>query len=218
MDPRIKNESNTKLLNRVFGMNNIVFKDGEIKVWGMACQFQTMRTLVILYDILLKRYGRETLDIWYYVAKAQARQGALLMYGKFGLKKNRESADMALSHGELVGMGKPTYIKFDMENKHFIIKYENNPFTKEFVNFKGMQKEAVDSWLRGAVAGSHEVLCNEEEMVAIETSCMVNGKPECIIECRPASKWDKDDHLVKSQFPGPFKEFDEIKGTKNLIK
>ncbi len=218
MDLKIKNESNTKLLNKVFNLDNIKFKDGEILLWDIPCQFQTMRTLVTLQDLFLKKYGRETLDFWYYIAKAQARHGAIMMYDRFGMKKNRESVDIALSHGELVGLGKPSYIKFDMENKHFIIKYENNPFAKEYVNFRGMQKEVIDHWLRGAVAGSHEVLCGDKlEMVSIETSCIAMGKEECIIECKEASAWDKNNEIVKSQFPGPFEEFEGLKELKKLF-
>ena len=145
--------------------------------------------------------GDTTNHILYHLGKIQARTGGQIMYKRFGFKRSRKTVELSNEQSQMVGIGKPQLVKFDMENRHFIIRNLNTPFAKEYLRLYGKQEHAVDHFIRGVMAGAYESHTDSKGLVAIETQCMAMGKSHCLFEIRPEERWDKSDPMVKRQMP-----------------
>lgn len=188
------------LIKRMLAQNQIMFCDGEFDIWGMPMMVFPMNSIILLDVFMNDRIKEDYQNILYFLGKEQARTGGNIMYEKFGYKRNRKSAEAGNEQGEIVGMGHQEYVKFDLENKHFLVRIQNPPFGRQYLKLFGKQSEPVCHFLRGLVTGANEAVA-QCDLVGIERQCVAQGRLQCVFEVKPAKEWDLTDSTVKCQFP-----------------
>lgn len=190
------------LLKKMFSHKNIQWtQDGEISIWNMPAMIFPVSTIAFLQKTLEIKYGDDVKHIMYMLGKLQAKMGAEVMYKKFGFKRNKDTIELSNQQSQLIGVGVLKLLKCDLEKKHFIISDENIPYARHYLRTYGLQREPVDHFIRGTIAGAYQMHAEDDTLVAIEKECVTTGKPACIFEIKPADKWDLGDPIVKSQFP-----------------
>ena len=190
----------SNLFKRMISSGSISVNNGELNIWNVPSMIYPIITPIFFQMLLEKKLCNEIHDILYDVGKMQGREGGEIMYSKFGFKRNKKSAELGNEQGEFVGIGHQEYLKFDIKNKHFIVKIKNTPFSKQYLKLFGRQKYPVDHFIRGLLTGANEAF-SQTELIGIETECIAQEKPHCIFEITPKKDWNLKDPLIKQQFP-----------------
>ena len=190
------------LLKKISGKGSVKWTEkGEIFVWNVPAMLFPINTFVFLQKTLELKYGDDAKHILYQLGKLQAKMGTEIMIDKFGFKRDKQTFEFTNQQTQLIGNGVLEFIKCDFKNKYFLLKNFHVPFARHYLRTYGLQKEPVDHFIRGTIAGGTIPYVQDESMVVIEKQCIAMGKPYCIFEVKQADKWDLKDKLVKSQFP-----------------
>ncbi len=210
-----------EFVKRIVGHNLISFDDGKFIMGGVLGMPVPMNSLVLLYKLTTGIDKKRNKDILFQVGKIQC-YGALEFYiAKFGYKTKKESIEMVRQQVALIGYGNLEFQAVDVEKRVMFLKNTNTPFASLYRRVCGVQKEAIDEFLRGICAGLFEEIIKqetgkEEDMVAIEKSCIAKGDSCCTFEVRPRSNWNLDDPLVKEQMPTTEFDNEELRRISNV--
>ena len=201
-------KENNIILKKTLGHHSFEFKDGMLMCWNMANVLEPLSYMVVKDFCTFAHFGKKAIDLQYYLLKSRAKIGMEFLHKQWGYKDVKKVVEYQLQTAGLMGRGILKLSRFDTNLKNAIIKTSKNPFAQMYKNFFSVQKQPIDHYLRGGMAGifSYAFGC---DMVAIETQCEAMGKPMCIIEVKEKDKWDLNDPLVKEQFPGDESEFKE---------
>lgn len=206
----------SKFIKQVIGHGNFNFDSGELLIYGVPCMTYPVITLILKQRMMEMKMGKACWDLLYQLGSIQASSGGEMMYTRYGYKRNQKNAELANQQGELVGIGRQRYVRFDLQNKHFVVKIANTPFARHYRKLYGIQKEPVDHFIRGLMTGANEAV-SQTPLVGIETQCIVMGRPYCVFEIKERHKWDLSNDFVKKQFPEEVVEPQLIEGRKNLL-
>jgi hypothetical protein len=194
-------EDKTEILKKTLGHNTLQFQDGEFSIWGVPSMITPLNTYLMLEKMAGTQFGKDFIDLTYYVAKRQTMSGMEILHKHFGFKDMRKSVELELQTSAMIGVGVCSLLRYDEKNKHAHIKISPNPLAKMYLKIFGLAKEPVDNWSRGSLAGifTYAFGTNVE---AIEISCSAMGKPYCQIEVKPEKEWDFGSEIVRNQLPG----------------
>lgn len=198
------------LLTKLLKFKALEHKDGRFMIWKIPAIISQTYSLVYLQRLIEKRTSsKEMITLMHNMGRLQAQQGYRIISERFGYAKTIQDKinllKFNLGQTEIVGLGRSEVIRADFVKMHFIFKAES-VFAKEYIRFFGMQKSAVDHFLRGASVAYIEELTGKK-MVCIETSCVAKGDKYCEFVVKPATGWDKKDKIYKEQ---------EVKGYQDL--
>ena len=194
-------ENSPTLVKKIMQGTDLVFKDGNVIIWGIPTQLFPVNTVVLLQKMMELSYGySDVSNLLYQLGRIQGKRGGEMMFKRFGFKKTKKSSELAAQQGELIGIGKQEYIKFELKNNHFIVKNLATPMAKVYLNIYGKQKFPECHFVRGARTGAHEALMGTD-LIGIETQCISMGKPYCVFEIKETKKWDQSLELIRNQFP-----------------
>ncbi|MBU2637885.1 MAG: 4-vinyl reductase [Nanoarchaeota archaeon] len=183
-----KNEFIDKL--QIHG-NVFVDKDGCLNIIGLKGIMFPMVNYVLLYELLKENTDRKKVrDIFYYTGFMETFIAVKIIGDKYGFKDKRKILSLVLNQAQMIGIGKLELIKYEPQNSHFVLGNSQSPPGRETLKLLGKRKEAVDEICRGGIAGIFSSLF-EKDMVAIETSCVVQGKSQCVHVVRERKVWAK---------------------------
>lgn len=186
-------------VQKIINERKIRFNEGIFSVYHIPYIILPMNTFILFQKILEKEYGSETGEFIYQIAKRQGRTAVELQLKLSGYAKNLNTLRYQLQQCELMGLGNLEVARFDPKNKHVIIKNSNSPFCSQVVKLFGFQKEAVNHFLRGWCVGVVGGILDADNLKAVETQCVSQGKPYCLFEIKEEIKWDANDKCFAEQ-------------------
>ncbi|MFH0978163.1 MAG: 4-vinyl reductase [Candidatus Woesearchaeota archaeon] len=191
------------ILEKIIRFQAFKWKDGKIILWNVPGYLSPLFSVVYQQRLLEKLHGHnEAAEFFYNVGKFQGQQTFRVIARNYGynnlIKDKKRLLEFQTGQSALVGVGEYTWVKFDMDNKKFVVRGRSS-FADEYVALFGIQKKPVCHLVRGLCAGFIEELI-KEPCLSIETSCIASSNPVCEFVVRPLKAWDKTDPLVKSQW------------------
>lgn len=203
----------SSMVKEMFDCGAMTIYQGEYLAWGdLPCMLIPINNIFLLSEIK-QRYPKITMnELYYQMGKMQSHRGTEILVKRYGYKPNKKLMEDGFGKSELLGMGVFEFMDFDTENKSFTIINMTNPYAHQYLRTFGRQKHAVCHYLRGLCAGNFQPFWENEEMFAVELTCIAKGDPACIFEVKPKNKWDIKDPIVKKQIIKnrfPKKVFDE---------
>lgn len=165
---------------RVVLGNQITWGQGELFIWNVPCLITPTYTYInLIYRI--KQKFPEIDSILHEIGREQASLAIEYAAKKFGVNDKLKLINFVLGQSSLLGYGMYKIIKLNFKTGKAIFKCGNNPFAKYYKVLYGHQKEPVDSYIGGTLAGIMEASTKEKWSV-VETGCMSSGKPYCSFE------------------------------------
>lgn len=204
-----------KFIERIQGSNAISFSEGAFVMMGIAGMPLPMPTIILQQALMEEKIGRKkTSDILYSCGKIQGYNGCKMMAKKYGVKNNIELVNTVLGHFPMVGAGIMQLKKIDYEKKECLLVNYHNPFAKAYKNILGLQKDAIDHYIRGLSAGLFQYVF-ADEVTSIEKKCIAQGNQFCLFEIKPTSVWRKNKEFT-NQIPSEEFHFDKLKDIQQL--
>ncbi len=190
----------TAVVQKIFGLDQISIKKGVFRVWGVPGIVFPMDSIVLLYHVLLEYFGNDINHIFYILGKTQVMGAIDIQKKLFGLKKGLDILKNIAQQAELIGMGNLTVIDYDVKKMHLVIKNTNSQFCERYAKLFGNRKNSQNYFLTGCLAGLGQSLFGRSA-VSIETKCVAQKDPFCLIEIKDRNEWDMKDSFIKRQFP-----------------
>jgi len=201
-------------MRRLQGLREIKFNDGRVLFHNVPMMVFPVYTVALLSK-LMQRVPKGPSAL-YFMGYQQGLKCAGITRDFFGYK--RKVLETLLQHSDMVGTGRVKLVREDFEHKHFIFRFEVSPIAEEIARYYGQQKEAMDHYERGVVAGFIKLVHEgKEEFVAIETRCMAKGDQYCEIVVKEKSAWDRKDPVVKQQWPEEIASLKELGETPTKV-
>lgn len=192
------------MIKRVIGHKQIEFveKTGAINLMGINGILMPVVTFAYLHKLLREKVGTNTADsLFYYVGENQGRQAVDLLVKKFGYSNEPVKViNSILAQQPMMGFGKSTLTRIDVENKHIIISNYSSPVADMYKGLFGHDKTPIDIYWRSILGGAASELF-DKDMICVEKECIVMGKSKCVFEIRERKELEKTDELTKSQLP-----------------
>lgn len=198
----------TSLTNRVKTLNEIKYSENNLLIWGIPGFAVSQFIFIYLQKLLEANYGKNGKDVMYETGRQTGFMTTEMLKQRFGHKDMEKLFKIAVEQTELVGYGKLRLVNVDSEKKHFFVNIESN-IAKEYARMFGLQKEPVCYFLRGAIAGCVNSITNEE-LICVETNCMVSGKSTCEFVVKPLKDFGVIKPEIENQMPSNLKKI-EIK-------
>lgn len=207
----------SNMMNRVTAnpTQHLQFNQGTLKIIGVYTRVWPIFSLVFLEKLFEENFGKKNVDdLLYLIGETQSYNASLWTVQKVGIP--REGNELKIfketaGHTELVGVGVTDIIRFDFKNKLIVVTIKNNIFCKQFKEFFGIQKEAVDHYVRGLMGGLGKFVFNEEVIVA-QNECPSMGKSKSIYKIFPCKgaveKYGKE---IERFIPNPSLKTDTLK-------
>jgi predicted hydrocarbon binding protein len=211
------NKKDNNWLKRLISTNSFEYKDGELIVLKTPVWLYPLNTSVILQKTLEDKYGKDIADLYYGLGKMQAEMGMNQMLKIFGYKKDLKFLKDSMDQPKTIGYGNLNLERYDEKSKTIFFKNTNTPFARKYMELFGVQKEPVDHFIRGACAAAGEVMFGEE-CLAIEQTCIAQGKEFCIFEVKPLKNWNPKDLMIKKQSVKKVGLIEKNRGLKKFLK
>jgi len=200
------------LIERVIRQGHLKHENGKLYIWGLPVLMTAVYVNLFLYKLIEHKVGKEiTKTIFYSLGRFQAKYGTRILAERFGYKEKlqdfKKLLDQTLFNTSLLGFGNFKIKLFDFEKKLFVVAGASS-IAEEFKKFF-KNKEHIDHYLRGGLAGIFEEL-SREKYFCLETKCIANGDLACEFVLKPLDKFDKNDGLFKQQFCEEISDMREI--------
>jgi predicted hydrocarbon binding protein len=201
-------KDNQEIIKKTLFHDNFNFVNGEILIWNVPGMLMTMNAFVLLQEAGKEKFGKEFLDLIYYLGKKQTNEGMKLLHKKYGFKDMKKIVEFELQTASMVGLGICKLKRYNSEEKSAVVEISPNPFVKSYKKVVGQMKEPVDHYSCGSLAGIFSYAF-KEDIVGIETNCEITGKQKCVVHLKPRKRWDSK-YINSSQFPTEELNFEKI--------
>jgi predicted hydrocarbon binding protein len=201
-----------KILEKAIRFNAMQWKDGKFLLWNVPGMLSQLYVVAYQQRLMENQFGpKKTASILYNAGELQGQQGTKIITEKFGYAKTimdkRKLFEFNVGQGEIVGMGAFKVAIFDTDKNIFIITGDST-LAIEYSKFFGQQKEPIDHFLRGVMAGLMEVLI-DKKMFCYETKCIAKGNTICEFIIKPMEMINKEDPTIREQL---IEELPDMKG------
>lgn len=190
------------IMQKVARFKSLQHKDGKFLIWGNPAFIDPVYIQLYYHKLVESHTGFEHSNrVRYYTAKFQSMIGMKIINERFGYAKTlgdkKKILNFNMGQSEVLGLGKFEVAKQDFNNNVFIIRSKVSPFADEYKRFFGVQKNPVDYWISGCLAGIIESLI-KKQVLCLETSCVASGNTFCEFMIKPEDQWDKKSTLFKT--------------------
>ena len=210
----------SQLTKKIVAHKNFNIKEGKLYLWNAPMFFFLNETLPNLQYIFEKNDKNKIDKIMYYTGKIQAKNGTKILLEKFGLKKLNLKIFLGIEAEQttLIGVGKLDYKLIDENLPHLIYTGKQLSFCQYYKKLFGIQKEAVNHYMRGMISGANEAVF-PKTLFTVETACIAKGDKECRFETKPLEEFKKDNLFKEQYFEEPvyFKDLLKIENVSYLL-
>ncbi len=152
--------------------------DGLISLWNDLHIFLPVEGIYVLQQSLINEYGKDAIDLLYWLGKINGMAGTTSLIKRYGLKENN-FVDL-LNGASMDGWGKLELDKIIYQNgkpieAHIICR---NSLLGEKYKELGPKNRAVDYFIKGELAGGAQPLFNKK-VFSEEKSCIGKGNEYC---------------------------------------
>src|SRR3989338_2027071 len=191
------------LLEKMLRFRAFKWKDGKVLIFGMTGAFHLLYVDIFAQKIMERDAGkRKTMEFYYTLGRFQAIQGVKIVNKIFGyiktIKDKKRLIELNIGQFAVLGVGSFKIKTLDF-NKDLFIFSGKSAIAEEYKKFFGLQKESIDNYIRGGLAGLIESII-DKPVTCIEASCISQGKLFCNFIVKTNEKWDLKDKIFKEQF------------------
>ena len=131
----------------------------------------------------------------YYAVKSEIKENLVAQLGKDFVLKRDKMLEFLFAFFTASGWGLFETRDINSEQKRALVVVKNSPFSRFFPHNSA---QAVDSFLRGIIAGTFCVVFSEN-IDCVETSCSAMGAGLCSFVVKPLYDFDFDGQDVRNQ-------------------
>ena len=167
----------------------VYWKNGELFVWtvpGIIIPTYTFIEIIHAFEQKIK----DAHGILYAIGEKQTLIATEYMMQKFGFKTKIDIINSVLQQSALLGYGEFKIVNINLKEGLAIFRCNNTPFAKYYKTLYGIQKNPVDAYMAGTLAGMIKVITGKD-IFCIETKCIAKGDSYCLFEAKPLDKCDK---------------------------
>jgi predicted hydrocarbon binding protein len=200
-----------QLVSRIIGFKALSFNGSQVFLLGVPMVVLPMDTFAKFQQNLVKKYGYDEIySLFMELGELQGFNGSSIYIKKYNIKPDMSDFSFFLEQTKLVGVGDVRIDSVDVSKKHVQLSYYNSPESIKYKEIYGIQKNPVDAYQVGLIAGSAQAILNGKDLVGIETKCLAEGNEKCLIEVKESSEW-KSDKKFSKYIPKIINEIEEIR-------
>ncbi|MEM0230685.1 MAG: V4R domain-containing protein [Candidatus Woesearchaeota archaeon] len=205
-----------QLMSRIIGFKAISFDGHHIILLKVPMIFIPYETLVRFQEALVQKLGFETAyAIMFGLGRIQGYNGTSIYIKNYNIQPDASDLNFFLEQAHLVGLGKITIEKVDMESRHGILIYHNSPEAVKYKDLYGLQKNPVDLYQLGMISGAAQAVLRGKDIIGIEKQCLAKGDPNCFIELKERDVWLSEGEYSK-QLPAQLKDVEQLSKIETL--
>lgn len=195
------------ILQKIMAFKALRHENGQFLFFNIPSTILPVQTSVYLCRSLIKQFGEEAAQkILYDTARFQANMGMKIVNERFGYAESfgdkKKLLEFNLGQLAVLGLGEFRITRIDLMTNDMLIE-GSCPFAEEYKRIFGLQKNPVDVYVAGVLAGGGSAMVGEN-LITMETSCIAQGKKQCEFVIKSVSRLTGDEkkefsHLLKDR-------------------
>jgi len=168
-------------LKQPLDIGDISYSDSLLHIKDVVGSVMPMDTFVLMSKALCDSKQKKQFRVHLYsTGKQQSREILLRLIGDDRLPPSSSNLQLMLRPVMIAGLGEIKLIRSNLHDHRFLFRI-NSKFAEQYKKLFSLNKEPVDHFLAGMIAGCLEYFFDETFDVK-EISCAVQGKGSCIFE------------------------------------